>query len=433
MVKTELLDNNYEDYVYDISLDGTFVNALGMNIVSNTDGINFQIPDKLRYDKEHPYISDGKGRNSVKGKSYTGIEADIREFEDTYLFGRNSIDIDEVAETSINFKRNNYANKLVNGNIRFVGNTLKSKSLPPYICDFLDNGVGLLLNGDGRGFLELYYDYIDKIYNYRMPAKELATSFEIKMTKSEYLDYVKNTGNRIVAYEIAIKDGLEISPGETIHYVNTGDNSGCKDIEIVTKYFSEEGVDITPKLQSEYGKTRRDYRNGIKPNNISANIISSDGYMVEFDDYMRLVHPEAKKEEKIIVNCEIVPEETKNTYESYSMIEYNADMYIDLLNSKITPLFVCFRPSSRDVNGSGSPASAMIIRNPLDRKFFSDTDCELVNGFPFVKSDQDRISDVMKMDEKEIMFWFGINKTPPYTEECGIDWKEFEKKRKNKN
>lgn len=24
--------------VYDISLDGTFVNALGMNVVSNTDG-----------------------------------------------------------------------------------------------------------------------------------------------------------------------------------------------------------------------------------------------------------------------------------------------------------------------------------------------------------------------------------------------------------
>lgn len=27
--------------VYDISLDGTFVNALGMNVVSNTDGFQF--------------------------------------------------------------------------------------------------------------------------------------------------------------------------------------------------------------------------------------------------------------------------------------------------------------------------------------------------------------------------------------------------------
>ncbi len=32
--------------VYDISLDGTVVNALGMNIMSNTDG--FQLPNANR-------------------------------------------------------------------------------------------------------------------------------------------------------------------------------------------------------------------------------------------------------------------------------------------------------------------------------------------------------------------------------------------------
>ena len=31
------------DYVYDISLDGSVVNALGMNVISNTDG--FQLPN----------------------------------------------------------------------------------------------------------------------------------------------------------------------------------------------------------------------------------------------------------------------------------------------------------------------------------------------------------------------------------------------------
>ena len=30
--------NTTKDYVYDISLDGTVVNALGMNVMSNTDG-----------------------------------------------------------------------------------------------------------------------------------------------------------------------------------------------------------------------------------------------------------------------------------------------------------------------------------------------------------------------------------------------------------
>ena len=51
------------DYVYDISLDGTVVNALGMNVASNTDGFNFQMPKEFRYTKEHPYI--GKGLNRL--------------------------------------------------------------------------------------------------------------------------------------------------------------------------------------------------------------------------------------------------------------------------------------------------------------------------------------------------------------------------------
>ena len=74
--------------VYDISLDGTFVNALGCNVVSNTDGqlgFNFQLPKKHRYTDDHPYVSNGGGRNSVKGKSYTGVDADVAEFEDLYF------------------------------------------------------------------------------------------------------------------------------------------------------------------------------------------------------------------------------------------------------------------------------------------------------------------------------------------------------------
>ena len=33
-----------------------------------------------------------------------------------------------------------------------------------YIENFLDDGIDLLLNGDGQAFLERYYDYIDKGY-----------------------------------------------------------------------------------------------------------------------------------------------------------------------------------------------------------------------------------------------------------------------------
>lgn len=59
------------EYVYDISADGTFVNALGLIMCHNTDGFNFQMPpiDKFRYTDEHPYIGKGLGRNTEKGKN----------------------------------------------------------------------------------------------------------------------------------------------------------------------------------------------------------------------------------------------------------------------------------------------------------------------------------------------------------------------------
>ena len=60
-----------DDYVYDISLDGSVVNALGFNVISNTDGFNFKMPSVFRYTDDNPYVSSGQGRNSVKDKRYT--------------------------------------------------------------------------------------------------------------------------------------------------------------------------------------------------------------------------------------------------------------------------------------------------------------------------------------------------------------------------
>ena len=53
MIKVSKIDNN-SPYVYDISLDGTFVNALGLNVLHNTDGFNFQMPTEFRYTEENP-------------------------------------------------------------------------------------------------------------------------------------------------------------------------------------------------------------------------------------------------------------------------------------------------------------------------------------------------------------------------------------------
>ena len=81
MIKIENLHET-DDYVYDISLDGTVVNALGMNIAKQTDGFNFKIPKTYRYTEENPYIGKGLNREVEEGKAYTGFAADVAEFND---------------------------------------------------------------------------------------------------------------------------------------------------------------------------------------------------------------------------------------------------------------------------------------------------------------------------------------------------------------
>jgi len=76
MIKVEKKGKT-DDYVYDISCDGTIVNALGLNVISNTDGFNFKLPSEYRYTDENPYIGKGLNRNVVEGQKYTGFKADV--------------------------------------------------------------------------------------------------------------------------------------------------------------------------------------------------------------------------------------------------------------------------------------------------------------------------------------------------------------------
>lgn len=87
MIKSKKLEKGNVRVVYDISADGTFVNALGMNVLHNTDGFNFKLPNdnEYRYTKEHPYIGKGLNREVKEGVEYVGFEADVAEFNDLYM------------------------------------------------------------------------------------------------------------------------------------------------------------------------------------------------------------------------------------------------------------------------------------------------------------------------------------------------------------
>ena len=152
-----------------------------------------------------------------------GAEADVQEFEDVYLvpeipggYNKMGLDIDEVIPGNFLMRRKLYADLLDDGKIKRVGNSIKSRSMALYQKKFILNGLKLLLYGHGKEFIDSYYDYIEKIFNFKIPLKDIASVGKIKMSLDEYKDKCKETtaaGSkkaRQAWYELAIKEGLKV-------------------------------------------------------------------------------------------------------------------------------------------------------------------------------------------------------------------------------
>lgn len=418
------------EYVYDISADGTFVNALGMIVCHNTDGFNFQMPteDKFRYTKEHPYISNGLGRNSIKGKEYTRVDADVAEFEDIYLsqaynggINKMGLGIDEYCDACIQFARKNYADLMPDGKTKKVGNTIKSRKMSGYLEKFIDEGVDLLLRGNGYKFLSNYYDYIDKIYNYQIPIKDIASKGNIKKSIKDYiadcntLTKAGSKKSRQAWYELVIKENVEVNVSDTIYYINTGTKKGHTDVKRVTHFYytlNGEKTEITKEVEKLYKNQDKAAPNYVKKTRLE---LAKETYGNSAFD-----------EDEIILNCKLVPNEILEKEEDvlcsdYEGMEYNVEKYIDQFNKRITPLLVCFHPDIRN---------KILVTNPKDRLFFTEEQSKLVSGYPNKEEDQDTFEALMTPERKEIEFWLKVNEVPPFVKECGIDWNALVEKHK---
>lgn len=447
-----------DEYVYDISLDGTVVNALGMNILSNTDGFNFQMPLEFRYTKEHPYISKGLGRNYPKGKESTEVEGDVAEFEDMYMnenyalgINKMGLGIDEYVPRSINFSRKNYSDLLdeETGEIKLVGNTIKSKKMPIYIEKFLDKGIRLLLADKGKEFLELYYDYIEKIYNMQIPLKDIASIGKIKTSIDTYKENCKTLTkggtkkSRQAWYELAIKHNMDVHMGDTIYYINTGEKKNDSDVKRITHYFykndkgkcidyvnNSDGTPMTDKkgnkisltktIEREYTKTFKGWKKK-----------SSDDRKPTKLEFGRTLYPNLQEEDEILFNCVLLPNNIIDDEDDHFCDDdfvYNRDKYINMFNNKVKPLLVCFDGSIRyRVDEKGNTINNILITTPKDRKTFTEAQCKLISGQPYFSTDQDTYKQLMTMDDKEIVFWKHVNKRPLFEEECGMNWDEIKR------
>ena len=332
-------------------------------LVMDTDGVNFSCPPNV---DEREYV--GKGLNELveEGKVYKGAEADTAEFNDIFMRNEMGLDIDYVAPSTVNVARKNYVLKKPSGGLKLTGNTIKSKNLHGYIVDFLDESLNILLDGNGYDFLEIYYKYIDRIFNKDIPLSKIANKSRVKQSIEDYKKHIKKRTksgslmSRQAHMELIIENNYPAGLGETVYYVNNGTKKGDGDVQKITK--------PTKKFQQEY-----------------------------FEE-----HGTEVPKDYVKINCFMVTE--KQLEENPDLKgDYNVARYINTFNKRIEPLLVVFHPDIRE---------DILIEDPNDRPFFTKSQCELVSGYPMKEDGQDKFDDVMTLSDSEVLFWNKVKRDP---------------------
>jgi DNA polymerase elongation subunit (family B) len=342
-------------------------------LVCDTDGMNFSLPEGGVDDR----IYIGKGLNWLvkEGKEYRGYDADVAEFNDIFMKGEMGLDCDGTWDSCINLARKNYATMEHNGKIKLTGNSIKSKKMPKYIEKFLDKGIKQLLKGEGKEFIEWYYEYIQKIFDQRIPLAEIASKAKVKLSIEDYIKRSKQTtkaGNlnsRMAHMELLIRDGIQGNLGDMILYVNNGTKASHGDVQKVNK----------PKK-------------GWNDEQLSIYFSNTKG------------DPNAT-ESVIQLNCyRIDPSDLENNPEMLG--EYNIQRAIATFNKRVEPLLIVFDDEVRD---------SLLIKDPEDRSFYTTDQCKLINGKPFSPGDQDDVyENLIKMEQGEVEFWESVGIDPNY-------------------
>ncbi len=366
-------------------------------LVGDTDGFNFKFPENI---KDVKYTAKGTHWKTTEnaGKELMGLEAVLAEFNENYMTGRMGLDIDEVCNSTINFSRKNYATD-VEGKIKFVGNSIKSKKMPVYIEDFLDKAIRLLLDGKGKEFINYYYEYVDLIYNYNIPLVKIASKSKVKSSLKDYKQraHKKNkAGNALgkqAHMELAIQHNLELNLGDTIYYVNTGISKSQGDVKMSKDDKGNVKVELNCKL-------------------IDPTIIESNLELIKEIDSMRKILKGID-----LTATEKITETQDKINELQSTLltdEYNVAKYLEALNKKVKPLLVCFHSDIRnEILLSIKKDKKTKVEKLSDRNIFTESQSELVSGMPNIPTDQDSYEkDLMTMEDKEIKFWDNVNKIP---------------------
>ena len=327
--------------------------------VCDTDGINMEVPEWVKMDINGNYLPEAVpittySYTNRRGKTKTGADALVEKYNEEILNSEYmKLDNDGMWPTALNFSRKNYANMEypekgeTEGKIKYVGNTLKDKTMPEYVKEFVDTGIRMLLLDQGAEFIEYYYKHLTDIYTMQIPLKKIANKAKVKQRIEDYLaerrvkhtdeesqmagpGYTSTGKPKQAHMELIAQEGIKVNLGDVVYYVSTGE-------------------------RKSHGYSKTD-----KEGKVMARLITAQ----QMED-----NPEATG-------------------------SYNVSKYVDVFNKKVLSLLVPFHPDVKNT---------ILKEDPTKREFYTGAQMELMQfKNPVEKDDIDKF---FILEDSEVRFW----------------------------
>ncbi len=126
------------------------------------------------------------------------------------------------------YKANQYALRKDNGELFFKGAVFHSRSMEPFLQEFIREAARLLLTERGAAVEQLHANFMRQLAAATCPVAWVTRNETLVDPREQYLQAVKNgTRNRAAVYELALREKGNWQIGEKVSYYVTGASKNC--------------------------------------------------------------------------------------------------------------------------------------------------------------------------------------------------------------
>lgn len=383
-----------------------------------TDGVNFAIPKTTRFIVNNNGIQisdvDLKPDEAWVYGGKTGVSALIAKFNEEVKSEREnsfiSVDDDGEFDSCLNLKRNNYA-LLINDKkknkkkVKLIGGMIKSKVMPEYIEEFIDNALIIILEGRGSDFIEYYNSYCEDIFYRKIPLEKIASKKRVKESIKDYINRGTDKNGRPKAkkahMELIISEREKLAKELFVKHFDIIKDKYSKQLEKYDNY-DVESIDI----DDIYDFVADWIPN--EPELDSMVYLVNTGYKISDGDSNIIKDVETGEER---MASQLISKKDLESGQELN-IDYNVDKYLNAFNKKVIPLLEAFNSEIKDKilvkikkkrykDEFGNKRQSMeLIKNVFSNSELNLVDCDL-----------DSIEEALTLSKEEIEFWnkYGYN------------------------